>query len=147
MVQVCRVLNTLGLVMGWCYATMNRPANTFLDLLSLVESEDIVLPDLGFRAKQDTPDTLKRCQTQHGTSEWPSKLPSPDRPWSVTPGKCFSAAFPHLMPVLLTPLPGSTYACTGLACLTLRLTPSISASPNFLCDLHHWLLAAREAQP
>jgi len=40
---------------------MYRPANTFLDLLSLVESEDIVLPDLGFRAKQDTPDNLKRC--------------------------------------------------------------------------------------
>lgn len=59
--RLCWVLNTFGLVIGWWYDTMNRPDNTFLDPVSLFETEGIVLADLGFRAKQGTPHNLKLC--------------------------------------------------------------------------------------
>jgi hypothetical protein len=59
--KLCWVLNTYGQVVGWSNNTMNRFDTTFHDLIRSFDQEAVILADLGFRAKKDTPTNLKVC--------------------------------------------------------------------------------------
>ena len=60
-VKLCWLVNTFGQVVGWQWATMNRPDQDFHPLLAAQEENTIVLADLGFRCKEGIPANLKLC--------------------------------------------------------------------------------------
>ena len=60
-VKLCWLVNALGHVVGWQWATMNRPDQDFHPLLLPHQDETIVLADLGFRSKEGIPVNLKLC--------------------------------------------------------------------------------------
>jgi hypothetical protein len=60
-VKLCWLVNAFGQVVGWQWATMNRPDQEFHSLLAAQQDNTIVLADLGFRCKEGTPDNLKLC--------------------------------------------------------------------------------------
>jgi len=60
-IKLCWILNTLGQGVGWHWLPMNAPDQDFLPLVTLLNTEGIVLSDVGFRCKQGVPDTLKLC--------------------------------------------------------------------------------------
>jgi hypothetical protein len=60
-IKLAWVINTFGLVVGWQWATMNRPDQEFHPLIETVKLDGIVLADLGFRCKEGIPDNLKLC--------------------------------------------------------------------------------------
>jgi hypothetical protein len=60
-VKLCWLVNSFGQVVGWQWATMNRPDQDFHPLLSAQEHDTIVLADLGFRCKEGIPHNLKLC--------------------------------------------------------------------------------------
>jgi hypothetical protein len=55
------LVNTFGQVVGWQWATMNRPDEDFHPLLALYQHDSIVLADLGFRCQAGIPANLKLC--------------------------------------------------------------------------------------
>lgn len=59
--KLCWILNRTGQVVGWHWLPMNRPDQDFLPLVDLLESDGLVLADLGFRRKAGVPDNLKLC--------------------------------------------------------------------------------------
>ena len=60
-VKLCWVLNNLGRVVGWQWATMNRPDQEFNPLIETLDGQSITLTDLGFRCAQGIPPNLKPC--------------------------------------------------------------------------------------
>lgn len=60
-VKLCWLVNNLGQVVGWQWATMNRPDQDFHPLLAAQQDNTIVLADLGFRCKEGIPANLKLC--------------------------------------------------------------------------------------
>lgn len=60
-VKLCWLVNSFGQVVGWQWATMNRPDQDFHPLLAAQEDDTIVLADLGFRCKKGIPHNLKLC--------------------------------------------------------------------------------------
>jgi hypothetical protein len=60
-IKLCWLVNTFGRVVGWQWATMNRPDQDFHPLIEAHDDESIVLADLGFRCKDGIPDNLKLC--------------------------------------------------------------------------------------
>ena len=60
-IKLCWLVNTFGRVVGWQWATMNRPDQDFHPLIEAQHDESIVLADLGFRCKDGLPDNLKLC--------------------------------------------------------------------------------------
>jgi len=60
-IKLCWLVNRFGQVVGWQWATMNRPDQDFHPLLSAQEDNTIVLADLGFRCKEGIPANLKLC--------------------------------------------------------------------------------------
>lgn len=61
-VKLCWLLNEDGQVVGWAWATMNRPDQEFNPLVEVREGETISLSDLGFRCKDGIPTNLKVCR-------------------------------------------------------------------------------------
>lgn len=60
-VKLCWLVNTFGRVVGWQWATMNRPDQDFHPLIEAQDEASIVLADLGFRCKHGLPANLKLC--------------------------------------------------------------------------------------
>lgn len=60
--QLCRLLNKLGLVVGWECATANVHDTTFQPLIKQFEEQMIVLADAGCHAKTGDPTNLKICE-------------------------------------------------------------------------------------
>lgn len=60
-VKLCWLVNTFGQVVGWKWATMNRPDQDFHPLIEAQQESSIVLADLGFRCKDTLPANLKLC--------------------------------------------------------------------------------------
>lgn len=60
-IKLCWVINTYGRVVGWQWATMNRPDQDFHPLIEGLNDQSIVLSDLGFRCAEGIPDNLKLC--------------------------------------------------------------------------------------
>lgn len=60
-VKLCWLVNTFGRVVGWQWASMNRPDQDFHPLIEAYDEESIVLSDLGFRCKTGIPANLKLC--------------------------------------------------------------------------------------
>jgi hypothetical protein len=60
-IKLCWLVNAFGHVVGWQWATMNRPDQDFHPLLTAQQDSTIVLADLGFRCKAGIPDNLKLC--------------------------------------------------------------------------------------
>jgi hypothetical protein len=60
-IKLCWLVNDFGKVVGWQWATMNRPDQDFHPLLAPHQDESIVLADLGFRCKDGIPVNLKLC--------------------------------------------------------------------------------------
>jgi hypothetical protein len=60
-VKLCWILNGLGRVVGWQWATMNRPDQDFNSLIETLDEHSITLADLGFRCAQGIPSNLKLC--------------------------------------------------------------------------------------
>ena len=60
-IKLCWLVNTYGRVVGWQWATMNRPDQDFHPLIEVQDEAAIVLSDLGFRCKDSTPSNLKLC--------------------------------------------------------------------------------------
>jgi len=60
-IKLCWLVNTYGRVVGWQWATMNRPDQDFHSLIEAHDAEAIVLADLGFRCKDGIPANLKLC--------------------------------------------------------------------------------------
>lgn len=60
-IKLCWLVNPLGRVIGWQWATLNRPDQDFHPLLATQDGNTIVLADLGFRCKDGSPDHLKLC--------------------------------------------------------------------------------------
>jgi hypothetical protein len=60
-VKLCWLVNSFGQVVGWQWATMNRPDQDFHPLLAAQQDNTIVLADLGFRCKEGIPANLKLC--------------------------------------------------------------------------------------
>jgi hypothetical protein len=60
-VKLCWLVNTFGQVVGWQWATMNRPDQDFHALIEAQQDNSIVLADLGFRCKGGLPANLKLC--------------------------------------------------------------------------------------
>jgi hypothetical protein len=60
-IKLCWLVNSFGHVVGWQWATMNRPDQDFHPLLAAHQDESIVLADLGFRCKEGIPVNLKLC--------------------------------------------------------------------------------------
>ncbi len=60
-VKVCWIINTYGRVVGWQWATMNRPDQDFHPLIEAHQDQTIVLADLGFRCADGLPVNLKLC--------------------------------------------------------------------------------------
>ncbi len=60
-VKLCWLVNTFGQVVGWTWATMNRPDQDFHPLIAAQKDDSIVLADLGFRCKDGIPENLKLC--------------------------------------------------------------------------------------
>src|SRR3989304_673568 len=54
-VKLCWLVNTFGQVVGWQWATLNRPDQDFHPLIEAHQDESIVLADLGFRCKAGLP--------------------------------------------------------------------------------------------
>jgi len=67
-VKLCWVLNSLGRVVGWQWATMNRPDQEFNPLIETLDGQSITLTDLGFRCAQGIPPNLKPCPKALGMS-------------------------------------------------------------------------------
>lgn len=61
-VKLCWLVNTFGQVVGWQWATMNRPDQDFHPLIEAQQDQSIVLADLGFRCKDGIPANLKLCR-------------------------------------------------------------------------------------
>lgn len=60
-IKLCWLVNTFGQVVGWQWATMNRPDQDFHLLIEAQQEHSIVLTDLGFRCKEGVPANLKLC--------------------------------------------------------------------------------------
>lgn len=60
-IKLCWLVNTFGQVVGWSWATMNRPDQDFHPLIEAQLDDSIVLADLGFRCKAGIPENLKLC--------------------------------------------------------------------------------------
>jgi hypothetical protein len=60
-IKLCWLVNDLGRVVAWQWATMNRPDQDFHPVLAAQDDATIILADLGFRAKIDQPQNLKLC--------------------------------------------------------------------------------------
>lgn len=60
-IKLCWILNQMGQVVGWTWATMNRPDQDFNPLIECLNAETITLSDLGFRCADGVPDNLKLC--------------------------------------------------------------------------------------
>lgn len=60
-IKLCWILNSQGRVVGWTWATMNRPDQDFNPLVETLDGQTITLSDLGFRCAQGIPDNLKIC--------------------------------------------------------------------------------------
>lgn len=60
-IKLCWLVNTFGQVVGWQWATMNRPDQDFHPLIDAQQDDSIVLADLGFRCKDGIPVNLKLC--------------------------------------------------------------------------------------
>jgi hypothetical protein len=60
-IKLCWLVNTFGQVVGWQWATMNRPDQDFHPLIEAQHDDSIVLADLGFRCKDGIPANLKLC--------------------------------------------------------------------------------------
>lgn len=60
-VKLCWLLNEDGQVVGWAWATMNRPDQEFNPLVEVWNGETISLSDWGFRCKDGIPANLKLC--------------------------------------------------------------------------------------
>jgi hypothetical protein len=60
-IKLCWLVNTFGQVVGWQWATMNRPDQDFHPLIEAQQDDSIVLADLGFRCKDGIPANLKLC--------------------------------------------------------------------------------------
>ena len=60
-IKLCWLVNTYGRVVGWQWATMNRPDQDFHPLIEAHKEQSVVLSDLGFRCKDGIPDNLKLC--------------------------------------------------------------------------------------
>lgn len=60
-IKFCWLLNDSGQVVGWGWAGMNEPDQTFHPLIECFDGQTIVLADLGFRAAKGTPENLKLC--------------------------------------------------------------------------------------
>jgi hypothetical protein len=61
-IKLCWILNTVGQVVGWEWATMNCTDNTFLDMLEDFDEQAIMLTDYGFRCADGLPDNVKVCK-------------------------------------------------------------------------------------
>jgi hypothetical protein len=60
-IKLCWVVNTFGQVIGWQWATMNRPDQDFHPLIESFQDDCIILSDLGFRCAKGLPLNLKLC--------------------------------------------------------------------------------------
>jgi hypothetical protein len=60
--KLCLVLNHLGLVTAWDWATANVPDTHFQPLVAQFEEQMVVFADLGFHAKEGDPANLKLCR-------------------------------------------------------------------------------------
>lgn len=61
-IKLCWILNTVGQVVGWDWATMNEADNTFLEMLEGFEQQAIMLTDYGLRCQDGLPDNVKVCK-------------------------------------------------------------------------------------
>jgi hypothetical protein len=61
-VKLCWILNTVGQVCGWAWASMNCPDTVFLEDVGELQEQGIVLADWGFRCADGVPSNLKLCQ-------------------------------------------------------------------------------------
>jgi hypothetical protein len=60
-IKLCWLVNSFGRVVGWQWATMNRPDQDFHPLIAAHQDDSVVLADLGFRCKEGLPANLKLC--------------------------------------------------------------------------------------
>jgi hypothetical protein len=61
-IKLCWVLNEVGQVVSWTWATMNRPDQDFNLLIETLDGQTITLADLGFRCADGMPGNLKLCR-------------------------------------------------------------------------------------
>lgn len=60
-IKLCWLLNDVGKVVAWDWATINVYDKHFHPLIRPLEGQTIVLADLGFRDQNGVPDNLKLC--------------------------------------------------------------------------------------
>jgi hypothetical protein len=61
-IKLCWILNTVGQMVGWDWATMNEADNTFLEMLESFEQQAIMLTDYSFRCQDGLSENVKVCK-------------------------------------------------------------------------------------